>query len=163
MHNYIYSLIILIFLISSCKPTAKLSTDFKVVEVPVVIENDTISTYELRFYNIKSSLNTGQVMFENFGKWDQKLEGRYQENIPQLVWDRVTLIPTADMYFTVASSGAESQTEYFSSVQVINRNGEHCFAPDHPLRDFWIRYFSEKIKTLGNPKTFFKVYNEDRR
>jgi hypothetical protein len=154
----IVAILIISVVTISCKPTAMINTDYKVVEVPVIYENDTITSYELRFYKIGSSTNSMQAMFDNYGKWDTRLEGRYQENIPQLIWENLKFFETAHSSFTVSASGMENNSQFFSSFQVFDEDGKDCLEPGHPARSFWIRNFSEKIKTLGNPKEFYEVY-----
>ena len=95
MKNCIWTLLIVIFL--SCSSSKDVTNkqkyfDIKIVNTPLIVENDTIYVNELRFYTIQSALDGMKLMYQNYGKWHQKISGKHQQNINRIVWENVKLI-----------------------------------------------------------------------
>lgn len=82
MKNSVYTLFL--FVILSCSSSKELATnenDFKIVNTPFVVENDTIYINELRFYKIKSAFDGMKLMYQNYGPWDTQMGSFHQSNI----------------------------------------------------------------------------------
>ena len=104
---------------------------YRIVEVPVVIESDTTFVNEIRFYKISSARNAGQVMYDQFGKWDQQLESKHGSRQYQHVWENRALLQDANQ-FTIIADGYEGSDDYFSSVTVFDRDNNDCLDVNHP-------------------------------
>jgi len=156
-------LLILLTLLYSCKSSSfsntskKASQGFEVIAVPILSENDTVISNELRFYQITSALNGMQLMYDEFGKWDMKLDGRYQHNVPQLVWHNISL-PNSSKIYTIAASGAETKNTYFASIAVLDSNNMDSLKPEDPNSQLLISYFTTKMKELGDSQNFYATY-----
>lgn len=143
-----YYLLILLFCVISCstsKSTAALKpySDFEIIEFPLVLEKDTITLSELRFYKIQSALDAMKLMYLSYGDWSKKSQGRYQENINQIVWNNVKLLGNNEN-FTVIANGTETLNEYFTSLIVLDSKNEDCLNTSHPLKEKLIELFTLK-------------------
>jgi len=96
---------------------------YELVQIPVVLGNDTVSQTEMRIYRITNSLHSMMHLFKAYGKWEKRLEGRYQENIQQLVWEN-RKIPNVPGTYTIVASGAETATDFFVTIAVFDEKGE---------------------------------------
>ncbi len=161
MRQLILSLLIGMFIVG-CGPTkqnekeAKL--EFEVVEVPMVVDNDTIIVNELRFYEIANALQSMQLNYDKHGKWNSVINGRYQSNVPQLIWTNVKILNQNET-FTVSACGTETMSEYFSGIMVLDENNRDCFSENHPNRDQLIAYFSSNMRNLKSESEFYEVYH----
>ena len=115
-------LIVMLFTFFSCK-TNKLTysekQDYTIETVVSSIENNAISINELRFYNIESAMDSKKIMFDKFGKWD-KVVAAPNKNHPVLVWENISFFKDDSKTYSVAASGIETPTEYYTSVIVFN-------------------------------------------
>ena len=132
--------------------------EFEVVEVPMVVENDTIIVNELRFYEIANALQTMQLNYDKHGKWNTEMNGRYQFNVPQLIWKNVKLLDQ-NQNFTVSACGTETMAEYFSGVMVLDENNRDCLSENHPNKDELIEYFASNMRMLKSESEFYEVYH----
>lgn len=153
--------IITIFFVS-CKTAKqkdiKRKIGFEVVTIPLVVENDTIPLNELRFYKIKGAKDLMILMYQTYGAYSEKIPGKYQNNINQLLWNKVDLFDDNQL-FTVAADGTETELEFFTSLIILDKNNRDCLRADHPLKDKLISFFSTKMKTLNRkPSTYSKLY-----
>lgn len=98
-----------------------------------------------------------QLMYDNFGKWDMTLAGRYQVNVPQLVWENINLIDGDEVY-NISASGTETENEFFSSFIILNEKGLDMLSETNQNRQLIIEFFKSKMKELGNSKKFYSVY-----
>ncbi|QIE58660.1 hypothetical protein G5B37_03515 [Rasiella rasia] len=160
------TLLLLIFsLILSCKPSNSINTkadrkvDYEVVQVPIVQENDTIISNELRFYEITSALNSMQLMYDNFGKWDLTLAGRYQHNVPQLIWKNVDLIGNGNKY-TISANGTETTSDFFTSFVILDQKGNDALTEKNESRNAIIDYLRLRMRKLGSAKEFYSIYRK---
>lgn len=151
MKKYIWTLLILIFLsCSSSKDVTKEQkySDFKIVNTPLIVKNDTIYVNELRFYKIQSALDGMKLMYQNYGKWNKKINGIHQQNINRIVWQNVKLIDGNDEKFTVISDGTETRTDYFACLMVFDSEEKDCFKAEHPYKDELINLFADKMNRI---------------
>ena len=153
--------ILLFALLFSCSQktihfTSKYEQKYTILPVPIVVEQDTTWVNELRFYKIKSAKDTQKLMFDKFGKWNEMLEGKYQENISQLVWnDRIILNDTTQ--FLIVADGTETQLEFFASVMIFDKKNNDCLSNSNPLRQLLVEFFASQMNNLSSDQTFYKM------
>ncbi len=124
----------------------KVNVEYQIVNTPLVVKNDTINVNELRFYKIKSAYDGVLLMYQNYGKWDQKIKGKHQNNIEAIIWKNIELICESEEKFTVIADGTETLTDYFACLMVFDSNGKDCFQKEHPYKDKLTELFVEKMK-----------------
>jgi hypothetical protein len=149
MKNSIYTLFL--FVILSCTSSKELATneiEFKIVNTPFVVENDTIYINELRIYKIKSALDGMKLMYQDFGKWDTEIGGKHQNNINRLVWQNVKLIDGDNTTFTVIADGAETRKDYFTCFMVFDSQGNDCFTKGHPYQEQLIKKLVDTMNKI---------------
>jgi len=156
--------VILIFLIAffSCSTTNKAInsesyTQFEIHKTQITgnINKDIIN--ELRFYKIESSKDAMQLVYQNYGKWNEKFDGKYQANINQIVWRHLKLLNTEET-FTVIADGTETMTNYFASLIVYDSNNKDCFDKNHPLREKLTNLFASKMNKLVVNKSLYRLF-----
>jgi hypothetical protein len=155
--------ILIAFLAISCntvKPTVVLKEgkDYMVAYPLIAGEKGTIQISEFRYFKIRSSMDAMVMMFKNYGKWDEKLSGKYQENIEQVVWKNVKLLDD-DRLFTVVADGTETETAFFASLVVYDQENKNCFDEEHPLREELIPLFLLKLFQLSFEEQDYKLFN----
>ena len=159
----IFPTIMFIVIIFGCKPTEKTHKQLKrelgyeVVRVPIVSGNDTIISHELRFYKIQSALSSMSMMYDLYDKWNTSYDGRYQTNVPQLVWENVT-IPNSDKSYTISASGTETETNFFSNLVIYDNSNQDCLDSNYKGREELIEYFTIEISKPRVFSKFLKVY-----
>jgi len=160
--RYLILTLFISILIIGCGPAKQkkqeANLEFQVVEVPMVVDNDTIIINELRFYEIANALQTMQLNYDKHGKWNSLIDGRYQSNVPQLIWTNVKLLDQNET-FTVSACGTETMKEYFSGVMVLDENSRDCLSDNYPNKDELIEYFSSNMRNLKTDSDFYKEYN----
>lgn len=123
-------------------------SDFKIVNTPVVVENDTIYVNELRFYEMESATDAKKLMRQNYGKWSEKLSGLHHQIIKRIVWQDVKLIDGNDKTFTVVTDGTESMYDYFTCLIVFDSEKKDCFKDGHPYKEELIKLFTDKMDKI---------------
>ena len=98
-----------------------------------------------------------QLMYDDYGDWDTNLTGRYQANIPQLVWNDINLIDDGKSY-TVSASGKETQDDFFTSFVILNANGLDVLSEKSQSRELIVDYLKSRMKKLSNKKNFNAAY-----
>ena len=158
--NKIIVLLILI-LISACgttkNPTRAFyknyfspeTAEFEVVQVPIVSNSDTLILNELRFYTIRSSMNSIHMLTSMYGNHDKEYRGRYQANLPQLIWENKDIFQNGELY-TISACGTETGTEAFASVAVFDSENNDCLMIDYPNRQAFIDFFVSKMYKLAH-------------
>lgn len=131
-----------ILTLTSCTPTKELiiprsQIHYQLVERAFVEKNDTTYVNELQFDPVASATDFQSAMYNNFGKWDVKYDGKYNPNIAQIVWEHCKLLGTEEEFY-ILTDGEESATEYFSAVMVFDQNGKDLLTKDNPSRDLLI-------------------------
>lgn len=127
------------------------STEYGVTTNYAIVNKDTISFNELRFYKINSALDSMKSMYIEYGTWNNISNGLHQENITRKIWKNIKLFEN-DEKFTIIADGKESINEYFTSLIVFDSNGNDCFEENHPLKDKIVELFSQKIKKNKNKR-----------
>jgi len=154
-------LIVMLFAFFSCK-TNKLTysekPDYTIETVVSSIENNAISINELRFYNIKSAMDSKKIMFDKFGKWNKAVVNP-NERHPVLVWENISFFKGDSKTYSIAASGIETPTEHYTSVIVFNDKNEDCLSPTSNERQFIINYFSKSLKNVSSDDAFSKAYS----
>lgn len=148
-------LILLSFVLINCSSTKKTgnkpkNSKFEIVETFLVDEktNVNFSIYELRFYKIMSALDGVALMYQNYGMWDKKIEGKHQQNINRIIWDNIKLIEGYDEEFTIVADGTETVNNYFACLMVFDSKGKNCFNNKHPLKEKLTDLFVNKMKRI---------------
>ena len=131
-----------------------------VVPATVIVEGDSLVSYELRYAKVLSARKTQQMLYDKYGHWDKKLSGRYQSNIPLLVWEKV-IVPGLRDTLTLAAGGTETKTAYFSFVIALDENGQDCFKTVDPRSDRLIEYFNMRMNMKGKYWNFWKAVEND--
>ncbi|MCB0461681.1 MAG: hypothetical protein R2816_01690 [Flavobacteriaceae bacterium] len=131
--------------------------DFDTVQTPLVLNNDTILVNELRFYKIQSALDAMKLMYLNYGEWNEKIKGRYQENINEIIWSKIKLLDS-DENFTVIASGTETLSDYFAILIALDSKNNDCLADEHPYKNELLELFTSKMKTLDKKKSVYKLF-----
>jgi len=153
--------ILLLTIMCSCQTSLQkvrtANPEFEVVQVPIVNQNDTIILNELRFYRISSAVNFMQLFYDEYGKWDLVIDGRYQSNVPQLIWKDIKLTDDHETY-TISTCGTETHTKYFASVVVLNKEDIDCLSLEYPKRQIIIDFLVSKMRSLGSSKEFYQEY-----
>jgi hypothetical protein len=82
-------LLFLILIVAACKTNLtnpqKKYPEFKIENIHILTEKETVSINELRFHRIKSAMNTIKLIYKNYGKWDKKITGKHQGNIKKFI------------------------------------------------------------------------------
>ncbi len=153
IYNQSFSVLILsilfIGLCVSCK-TSKTDSyiekndNYRVVTSPLVNNNDTILVDELRIYNIRSSFDGEVVMYKEFGEWQDRYEGKFDNERYQFYWEDVDLLGT-DERFTVITDGIEGGSAYFVSFIVYDSQGRSCFRDENEYRNMLIELIYDRI------------------
>ncbi len=122
------------------------------------LEGKETGFHELRFHHVASAMYTRQLMFDNFGKWQNEIEILGTE--PMLVWRDIKLLKNSKETFTVFAGGISEWKEKYASISVFDSKRNDCLAENHPLRKQLIQFFSEKIWNLADAKAFEKAFHE---
>ena len=80
----------IVLVVFSCTPTKELiilrsQIHYQLVERAFVENNDTTYVNELQFDPVASATDFQSAMYNNFGKWDVKYDGKYNPNIAQII------------------------------------------------------------------------------
>jgi len=129
---------------------AKTNVDFEIIEIPIISGSDTAYINELQFYSIQSALDGMKLMFENYGKWDEKIPGKHQNNIHRLIWQDIKLLEDSPDTFTVVADGTETETNYWACLMVFDSEGRDCFKKDHPLKNKLSGILVDKMKNISS-------------
>jgi len=129
------------------------------VTVPFEVGKDTILVTEIRFYKISSALNTQQVLYDKFGKWNQKTISKYGNRMNQLVWINKSLFKD-NHQFTILADGVETKTDYYASMILFDTNFKDCINPSHPLSKLVIKKLTEMMGTRLSVTDFYTVLKE---
>jgi hypothetical protein len=156
------SFLILIVSVLSCSSSKKavtpnLLSDFEIVQTPIVLKYDTVIVNELRFYKIQSAKDAMKLMYLNYGEWNEKNEGRYQENINEIIWSKIKLLDS-DENFTVIVSGTETLSDYFASLIVLDSNNNDCLSDTYSFKDELVKLFTSKMKNLDKRQSVYRLF-----
>lgn len=158
-----YILILSIISIFSCSSYKDVSvkeayTQFKIVSTPILVENDTIYIHELRFYKIKSAKDGMKLMYQNFGDWNKKIEGIHQKNINSFIWEKVKLLDENNTLFTVVTDGAETKTDYFTSIKIFDAAQKDCLKEKYPYKQKLIKVLTTKMNDIHKNKFDYRLF-----
>ncbi|PKP14915.1 MAG: hypothetical protein CVU07_12425, partial [Bacteroidetes bacterium HGW-Bacteroidetes-23] len=109
-------LILIVINYISCSSTKKIqqkedtikstSTEYSIKTNYAIVDKDTITFNELRFYKINSALDSMKSMYIEFGPWNNTSNGLHQENITRKIWKNIKLFDN-DEKFTIIADGKE--------------------------------------------------------
>jgi hypothetical protein len=154
--------IVLVLVLLSCKSVKQNAINeerspYAIIESRVVSDQDTIIVDELRLYEIESALDATRLMYENYGSWEEKSEGKFQSNIKQMAWVNVKLFED-DRAFSVITDGAETDVSFFASLIIIDSNNRNCLSKGHPLREDIVQLMLNKLNALSNKNESYKLF-----
>lgn len=158
-----YALLLLwLVLIGACSATKsengpKIKDKYEVVTIPYIIDNDTTNVNELRFQQIKSAKDAIKLMYENYGRWSKRANGKYQENLKQHIWKNVKILG-GEKNFLVIADGVETNEMYFASLMVFDDQLNDCLHESHPLRNQLLTYFTNKMDNLSADSSNYKLF-----
>ena len=156
------SLIGLFVLTESCRPARSSLPFSEVVPVTVVNGADTLTFYELHFYQVADVRNSMKLLYNELGPWDLSLYGRYEDQLPQLVWNEKELFQGGSA-FTIAASGTETSSAYFATLSIVDAEQNDALAPNHPNRPQLIAYFNAAMRKLKPNREFIQVFENYRK
>jgi len=132
---------------------------YKLVTVPFEFKKDTLSVTEIRFYKIRSAKNTQQILYDKFGKWNQRTLSKYGNRMNQLVWINKSLLKDNNQ-FTIFADGVETNTDYYASVIVLDANFKDCINPSHPLSELLIKKLTKMMEDRLSVTNFYTILKE---
>lgn len=161
MKKYIWML--LMFTALSCSSSKDVTNknedlEFGVVNTPLIVENDTIYINELRFYRTQSVMDGMKLMYENYGNWSEKINGKHQQNINRIVWQNVKLINESNELFTVIADGTETKTDYFACLMIFDSQDKDCFNTEHPYKEQLTKLFVDKMKEIDKSSSVYNLF-----
>ena len=123
----------------------------------IVEESETkIIDNSLRFYDIKSSMESTVFMYELNGEWQTKLVDKESNHIVSFLWEDVDLMDNGQKY-DVTTMGVESMEEYYTAIEIHNKNGVGCLSPEHPDSTRLVEFLKKAIdehRYKGKSKTY---------
>ena len=156
-------IILTLLLISACSGKQVLlqkkdkNAHHEIHETPIIVEKDTFLISELRFYKILSAKDSMKMMYEHHGEWNKRLEGKYQSNIDQLVWENIDLLGNEER-FTVIADGTETESNYFASIMIFDANNTDCLNNSYPQRSELLNAILEKMRQLSSDTSTYKLF-----
>lgn len=145
----------------SCRPARSSLPFSEVTPVTVINGGDTLTFYELHFYQVADVRNSMKLLYNEFGPWDLSLYGRYEDQLPQLVWNEKALFQGGNA-FTIAASGTETSSAYFATLSIVDAKQNDALAPNHPNRPQLIAYFNTAMRKLKPNREFIQVFENYR-
>jgi len=137
---------------------AKPYSDFKIVNTPFKVENDSISLHELRFYKIQSAMDAMKLMYQNYGKWNRKINSKHQQNIKRIIWQNIELIDGDQKTFTVIADGTETMTNYFACLMVFDSEENDCLKIGHPYREKLTELFVNRMSSMDKKTSVYRLF-----
>ena len=140
---------------SKVDPNEKLTeTAYRNVKIATsskIIEKDTITYNELRFYNVNSASDSMKSMFLDFGPCTMEDKGLHQNNINRKIWNKVALFNTKEV-FSIVADGTETRNDYYACFIIVDTNNKDCLDENYPLKNKIVDFFYERMKTNKNKK-----------
>ncbi|MDT0293349.1 hypothetical protein ACFQ3R_08195 [Mesonia ostreae] len=130
--------------------------DLSVVKTLNLVNSDSITIHELRFYKIDSALDTMKSMYLDYGIWNDQSIGLHQENINQKIWKNIRLFEDDEVY-TVIAGGTETKNNYYACLTVYDAKGKDCFDENHPLKNKIIKLFYGRMKENRSKKINYSI------
>ena len=129
----------------------------EVLLTPIINESDTTYASELRFYNIKSSMDCSKMMYENYGEWDSENAGKYHSNIKQFVWSEIRLLDSEEK-FTIITDGTETMSNYFASIIIYDSSNQNCLDSKYVNRDEILKTVIGKMDRISSDSKVFSLF-----
>lgn len=133
--------------------------DFDLKQVLTVTNSDSIYINELRFNAVASSMYSGKLMFDKFGKWDKEIL-LSKTSKPILIWKNKKLLESQEELFSVYTNGNESLYEIYTSVIILDSNNKDCLEKNSKYKNELINFFSKEISKLNDSNEFYKAYKD---
>ena len=169
--------VVIILLLFSCSSTQNSKTDLKcedhykndfngisTVKNTEIINNDTITYYEVRYLCTHISFYLKKTMFDEYGIWDDLVRKDNGQVIA--IWEDIDLLSDGNLYNIYASSW-ESTTEIYSSVMVLDEKNIDQLNPTSPVKNKLVLHFGNMIKNNNEEnrdfyETYWKTVNLER-
>ncbi len=120
---------------------------YAIALIPVGINGSISYQCELRIYDITFAQNAKKQMEKYFGSAHYALDGKYQDNIFQYVWNNIKLLENENLYH-VWVDGTETQTEYFTSFLVLDAKHKNCLCKTHVDYDLTLKTLLDRHKKM---------------
>ncbi len=128
---------------------------YDVVMIELAVEaSDTIYSEELQFYNIDAAIDAPALMYMEYGNWNKKVNGKYQDNIPRYVWENIII---KSKRYTIVTDGAENGEAFFTAFMIFDQEGNNCMKKEHLDRSKLISYLENKLKSLDAPDEVYRM------
>jgi len=131
--------------------------DLNIVKTSKVVNSDSITFNELRFYKIDSALDTMKSMYLDYGIWDDQKTGLHQKNIDRKIWENIKLFEGDEVY-TVIADGTETKDDHYACLSVYDSKGKDCFEENHPFKNKIINLFYGKMKENRSKKINYSIF-----
>lgn len=103
----------------------------------------------LTFYNLNTALSSIFFMILHNGKWDAEVSSAICSFQSYYRWTNITFPKITEGEYTVYASG---DYDAWSSLFIIDKNGNDIFAEDTPLRKKFIKYFRKSLANVDMNK-----------
>jgi hypothetical protein len=121
----------------------------------IVVNQDTISVTEIRFYCVKSSQLTSKIAFDNFGKWTETTT-EFNSNIPQFTYQNTDILKNNKKY-TLYTNGKESSNQLYASISITDGLNNDMLSEDSQEKEALINYFANAIREKKVVESKFDV------
>lgn len=136
-----------LFSCGSKKHTVEEPIEFsKIVEVPLVFQNDTIAIPELQFSHVDSSTDAAVMMYQNYGDYSKTFLSKHDGDRDRFIWEDVQLFADSKETFIVIADGKHRRHPPFACLIVYDSNMQNCFEAEHPRKNDLIVLFTAKMK-----------------
>lgn len=169
MKNSVLSIIVLISLfsctakqlspqLSQCKYIIKNGyQNIDKNKIILVVDNDSLTLSEVKYQCTFTAFYTQKVMFDNYGKWNEKLFSGSKQHL-FLMWKNVTLFQNDNRKFNVVVGGKEGPDTIYSSIVIFDSKNDYL-SDTSTYKTKLIEHFSGLIKsnTFRSDK-FYETY-----
>ncbi|SHH44942.1 hypothetical protein [Winogradskyella jejuensis] len=136
----------------------------QILDYNPVINNDSIVINELRFSGVRDRHYIQKGMYDNFGKWSQKILSTHSDTL--LIWNNIKLLKNQDKLFSVAAKGRRIQSNVYTAVFIFDKNDVDQLNLNSPYRKELIDYFKNLIKNSNDENVdfyleFWKTFAEE--
>ena len=122
-----------------------------------IINNDTITYYEIRYLCTYISFYLKKTMFDEYGIWN----GLFRKDNGQIIaiWKEIDLLSDGNLY-NIYVTGWESATEKsYNSVMVLDEKNIDQLNPTSTVKNKLVLHFGNMIKNNNDEnRDFYEIY-----
>jgi len=125
-----------------------------------VNHKDTVSLNIVTFECTYSSSYISYSMYDMYGEWDDGVKPEDNKFRTYLIWENKDIFLDGNKY-TIVTFGKERKFDISSSFMVLNEQGKDMLSEDSLVRQKFIDFFSEQIRTKKKKKVktiFYQKY-----